>query len=60
MAGQKMIISWDLVEFPPHLNELKAAEPPIWNEGLAAKPASEVKNWVIKNAGARPTDRLPH
>jgi hypothetical protein len=51
---------WDLVDCPSHLAGLKAAEAPIWNEGLEAKPAGEVVKWVTKNAGARPADRLPY
>lgn len=31
--------------------------PPLWPEGLAARPAAEVEAWVLANAGARPWDR---
>lgn len=30
---------------------------PLWPEGLEARPGAEVKDYVLKNAGARPWDR---
>lgn len=33
------------------------ADKPLWPEGLVARPASEVTEWVLRNAGARPKDR---
>ena len=50
---------WDLVECPSNLKDLKASEPPVWNEGLVAKPVSEVKDWVTRHAGARPPTACP-
>ncbi|MEX2126345.1 MAG: hypothetical protein WD795_20800 [Woeseia sp.] len=35
-------------------------EPPVWWAGLEVLPASEVEEWVLQNAGARPWDRDPH
>lgn len=32
-------------------------EAPVWPEGLRARPAAEVKEHVLRNAGARPWDR---
>ena len=34
-------------------------ERPFWPEGLIARPSSEVKYWVLENAGSRPWDRDP-
>lgn len=42
------------------LQDVIAAEPPAWNEGLVVKPSEEVFDWVLANAGARPADRLPY
>ena len=39
---------------------IETDEPPVWWEGLEVLPASEVEEWVLKNAGARPWDRDPH
>ena len=33
------------------------ASPPTWPPGLQSIPASEVKEYVLANAGARPWDR---
>ncbi len=32
-------------------------KPPLWPEGLVAKPAAETVSWVLENVGARPWDR---
>lgn len=31
--------------------------PPLWPAGLVARPAGLVREWVLRNAGARPADR---
>ena len=31
--------------------------PPVWIDGLAARPSGEVEAWVLEQAGARPADR---
>lgn len=53
---------WDLVDNNSSLTQqqLQLSEPAAWNEGLTAKPAEEVFDWVMGNAGARPADRLPY
>jgi hypothetical protein len=33
------------------------AEKPAWPDGLVARPASDVVDWVVAHAGARPKDR---
>ena len=33
--------------------------PPVVVSGLEIKPSSEVRDWVLANAGARPADRGP-
>lgn len=46
--------------FEPGVAEVnRAAKPPITVPGLAVKPAAEVEEWVLANAGARPADRDP-
>jgi len=37
----------------------KVAEPPVVVPGLKIRPAREVREWVLSNAGARPADRDP-
>jgi hypothetical protein len=37
--------------------DVKAIEPPIWDGGLAVRPSSQVVDWVLTEAGARPWDR---
>ena len=39
---------------------IETDEPPVWWTGLDVLPASEVEEWVLKNAGARPWDRDVH
>ena len=39
------------------LNSFKVLKPPVWPSALSAKPSSQVKELVIKNAGARNVDR---
>jgi hypothetical protein len=39
------------------LASLLVTEKPLWPDGLKSLPASEVKEYVAKNAGARPWDR---
>jgi hypothetical protein len=53
---------WDLVDnnTPYTQAQLQVSSPPVWNTGLAVKPSSEVFDWVLDNAGARPADRLPY
>jgi hypothetical protein len=41
----------------PSWFNVKANEPPIWIDGLTVLPSSQVKEWVLANAGARPWDR---
>ena len=31
--------------------------PPLWPDGIEVMPAADVKDYVLKNAGARPWDR---
>lgn len=31
--------------------------PPLWPDGLIARPSAEVTQWVLENAGARPWER---
>ena len=39
---------------------IEHTEPLDWPAGLEALPATEVENWVLANAGARPWDRDGH
>jgi len=36
------------------------SQPPVWYDGLKLLPASQVKDYVLANAGARPWDRDEH
>ena len=47
MNKQKTITSW----------RLKPNSRPLWPDGLVPLPANEVKDQVLKNAGAFPWDR---
>ena len=38
---------------------VKREQPPIEVPGLRIRPSAEVREWVLKNAGARPADRDP-
>lgn len=54
--------AWSFVDMPfePGVaQEHRASEPPITVPRLKIKPGSEVKDWVLANAGARPADRDP-
>ena len=49
---------WDGVDDRGGLKDtVKVDSPPVWPENFAAKPSSEVKDYVLRNAGARPDDR---
>jgi len=37
-------------------DEIKAAEPPVWLANITVKSGSEVRDWVLNNAGARRAD----
>jgi pectate lyase len=39
---------------------IETGEPPVWWEDLDVRPADEVEQWVLENAGARPWDRDGH
>ena len=42
-----------------HPERSKVAKPPVVVPGLKIRPAGEVRDWVLVNAGARPADRDP-
>jgi hypothetical protein len=49
-----------LMPFEPGVGDVqRAQEPPITLPGLNARPTDEVMDWVLGNAGARPSDRDP-
>ncbi|UCD11617.1 MAG: DUF11 domain-containing protein [Nitrospinaceae bacterium] len=37
-------------------DEIKATSPPVWLPNISVKSGSEIKNWVLANAGARRAD----
>jgi hypothetical protein len=53
---------WDLVDNNSSLTQaqVQATTPPASVPGLTVLPSSQVKDWVLDNAGARPADRLPY
>ena len=44
---------------PGVADQCRATEPPIRLPGYEMKPAAEVEDWVLANAGARPAERGP-
>lgn len=49
---------WDAVGGPSPLDSAwQAKTPPVWNAGLAVKPASEVEDYLTRCAGTRPAQR---
>jgi hypothetical protein len=49
---------WDGVDDRGKLmNTVRVDKPPVWSTGLTPKPSSQVKAYVLANAGARPADR---
>ncbi|MDP2688483.1 MAG: right-handed parallel beta-helix repeat-containing protein [Deltaproteobacteria bacterium] len=50
---------WSVVSIVPSDVITHASTPPVWVPQLTVRPSTEVKGWVLSNAGARPADRDP-
>lgn len=54
-----MLIFKEWIGKPISPEQSRVDSPPVVVPGLTIKPATEVRDWVLANAGARPADRDP-